>query len=227
MKKKIYLFIATIIAVFLVVIYFYGFDNASRITQKTDIAPRASREPIVIQINVLVEEMSLNDLIHRADWIGVGELHSVDESRWNTSDGKLPEKITNINFDTRYIIYSDQILTPIQNLKGSWNDPIRIRYFGGQVGQDRMMLSSERALEFQKTYLLFLVRDATWSHPNDIDHFIVLGSSQGIYEISGEKAVSTRDEWLLEDLIVYIEKTLSNDVRTETPLPAELPTVTP
>jgi hypothetical protein len=45
----------------------------------------------------------------------------------------------------------------------------------------------------------------------DIDpgHYIFLGSIQGVYKVVNDRAISYRDEWALEELVAYIEKSLS------------------
>jgi hypothetical protein len=74
--------------------------------------------------------------------------------------------------------------------------------------------------------------------------FISINSNTATYEIVDGKAISADDEWLLEELIAYIEKSLSGeapfsdvvtvetpvsftDTPTLTPIPTELLTETP
>ncbi len=157
-----------------------------------------------------VEEMSLDDLIRRADIIVLGDVDIVDASRWNTIDGNLPDNITAKTITSKYIIYTDQVFLPQQIIKGIDNqESIRIRNFGGQVGQDIMTMSPDPTLDPKEIYLLFLVKDSTWSSENDQAHYIILGADQGLYKVSDGKAVSFRDEWVLQDLIGYIQKGLS------------------
>lgn len=73
-----------------------------------------------------------------------------------------------------------------------------------------MTISAEVSLDVDQSYLLFLIEDTlgTTAEINQ-GHYIVLGSIQGVYKLDGDKAVSYRDEWPLEDLIAYIQKALS------------------
>ncbi|HLA07558.1 MAG TPA: hypothetical protein VJ022_08950, partial [Anaerolineales bacterium] len=118
-------------------------------------------------------------------------------------------------------------------LKGEVSVPvIRIRIFGGQVGEDRMIVSDAPSYEIGKTYLLFLFSDT--GPTADIVPGAYYGTSSP-YEIKDGKAVSLGDEWLLEDLIAYIEKSLPGEsaspipteTLTETPIPADTPVVAP
>jgi hypothetical protein len=185
-----------------------------------------SREPIIITGYASYEEVSLDGLILESDAIVIGELDSTAPSRWNTVDGKLPVVIDSKNINSKYTIFTDQMFVSRVFIKGRDDNLIRIRYFGGQVDQDVLTISGEVVLETAQSYLLFLVED-TLGTTAEIDqgHYIVLGSIQGVYKISEDKAISFRDEWLLADLITYIENALTSKTipSTETPLPTPTP----
>jgi hypothetical protein len=72
------------------------------------------------------------------------------------------------------------------------------------------------------------MRDTGSTANIDPGHFFVAGGLQGLYQIADGKAKSFRDEWVLEDLIAYIEQSLSAETPLlPTDLPAETFTVTP
>jgi len=171
-----------------------------------------AREPITIEGFASIAEVSLDGLISEADLIVIGKVDSNIPSRWNTADGKRPKSVTATNISSKYTIFTDQLFLPSRIIKGEDKDKavLRIRHFGGQVEQDVMTISGEAPLEDDQSYLLFLVAD-TLGTTAEIDqgHYIVLGAIQGVYKIDGDKAISFRDEWLLEELVTYIQHLLS------------------
>lgn len=187
-----------------------------------------AREPIFITGYASIEEMSLDNLISEADLIVIGEVKSTDPSHWNTEDGLLPSDITAKNINSKFAIYTDQLFLPNFIIKGETQPSIRIRYFGGQVNQDIMTVSGEVPLETQKGYLLFLVEDVLGTTANiNKGHYIVLGSNQGVYEVNNNKAISFRDEWDLDELITYIQISISSKETSPESLPSEKLTPTP
>jgi hypothetical protein len=170
------------------------------------------RDPITIKGFGSIEEVSLDGLISESDLIVIGKVNLNLPSRWNTADGKLPESVTTRNISSKYTIFTDQLFLPNRIIKGDNQDKslVRIRQFGGQVEQDVMTISSEASLDVDQGYLLFLVVDTSGTTAEiDQGHYIVLGAIQGVYKIDGDKAISYRDEWLLEELIAYIQNSLS------------------
>ena len=120
----------------------------------------------------------------------MGIVSAINESRWNTPDGKLPPHITIENITADYVIYTDVVFTPNMVLKGSPTpDKLRIRTFGGQVGSDRMTVAAEELVPDQQ-YILFLVKDTGLTASVGPEHYIVFGSIQGVYEIKGDRAIS-------------------------------------
>lgn len=184
------------------------------------------REAITITSYASVVEMSLDDLIAKADLIVVGDFVKIRPSRWNTANGRLPDNATiEIVSQEHLRIFTDSDFQVDQYLKGDVQIPVvRIRTFGGQVGDDSMIVSGEPVYEIRKTYLLFLYYNT--GATADIDPGSYYGSST-FYEISDGKAISVKDEWVLEELIAYIEKSLSNEPLIETPISTDLPTEMP
>jgi hypothetical protein len=185
------------------------------------------RDPITITSYASVTEMSLDDLIAKADIIAIGEFSAIQPSRWSTPNGKLPPNTTlDYVSEHRLRIFSDSPFHTSSILKGESQSPvIRVRTFGGSVGQDSMTISGEPVYETDKLYLLFLYYNTGTTA--DIDSGAYYGSYV-FYEIIDGQAVSARDKWLLEDLIAYIEKPLAaaTAVPTESPTLPELLTPT-
>ncbi len=165
------------------------------------------REPIKITAYSSMEELTLDELITKADLIVVGQAKTVYPSRWNTPNGKLPDGVTTKNLSTKNIIFTDLNFLVSQTIKGENGASVLIRTFGGQVDQDIMTISPVESLETGQVYLLFLSRDNTGLTASiDPSHYLVLGSIQGTYKVSDGKAISFRDEWQVEKLIDYIQK---------------------
>lgn len=217
MNKKILMAMIVTIGIF---ILFY-----------TSTTSKNKRESIIINSNVSYVEMSLDTLIKEADLIVIGNVDTIYPSRWNTPNGNLPTGITVETITPDKVIFTDVNFIVGQIVKGnSEQKTVRIRSLGGMVGQDQMIVSGVASLEMGKTYLLFLVKDTGSTAEINPGHYFVSGGLQGLYQISDGKVDSFRDEWQLEDLIAYIQNSVSTstDLPTETPLlPTEAPTSVP
>lgn len=194
------------------VILFYAYflygDNNQYISSLNENKPQ--REPIIIKSNGSYEEMSLDTLVTESDLIVVGTVDKIHPGRWNTLDGKLPEGTTVLTITPDKVIFTDVDLSVNQMIKGQSNQNIvRIRSLGGIVEQDQMIVSGVASLEMGQTYLLFLGKDTGSTAEINPGHFFVKGGLQGLYQISDGRARSIRDEWQLEELISYIETSLS------------------
>lgn len=184
------------------------------------------REPITITVHASYETMSIDDLISKSDLIVIGSLNTIHASRWNTPDGRRPvEKIT-----PDKIIFTDIDFNVTQFIKGKiQQENARIRSVGGTVEGDRV-ITDNVIPEKNKTYLLFLYLDTVGSTAKIVPgHYWIRGTgAQGLYEIIGGKAISASDEWNLDELIAYIQKSISTETLspTLTPTPTELSTET-
>lgn len=168
---------------------------------------RENREPIIITHYPLYEGMSIDDLIAKSDLIVMGWEDTVYPSRWNTSDGNLPNDVTVETISSDMIIFTDISFHISEILKGKIEQSqVRVRTFGGEVKQDRVIVFGQPSLEAGQTYLLFLRPDTGTTSEIEPGHFLVTGAIQGAYQISGDKATSASDEWLLQDLVDYIRK---------------------
>ncbi|MBE0681202.1 MAG: hypothetical protein IH589_04750 [Anaerolineales bacterium] len=181
-------------------------------------------EPITIEYQASYVRMSLDDLITESDLIVIGDLKTVHASRWNTPDGKRPEGISARSILPDHVIFTDLNINVNQIIKGDVRQKnARIRSLGGNVDNDQM-IADKIIPEMGKTYLLFLSLDVRGSTANigPGHYWITGGGFQGMYEIVSDKAISKTDEWALDELIAYIQKTLF----TESPSPALSPVPT-
>lgn len=171
---------------------------------------RSQRDPITITVHASEAELSLDDLIKLADLIVIGEFDKSNPSKWSTADGKLPDNATIDQVSREGLsIFTDWDFNVTDFIKGEALSPIiSIRTFGGQVGEDRMIVSDAPSYELGKTYLLFLFLET--GPTSDVAPGAYYGTSSP-YEIKDGKAILPDDEWLLEDLLAYIEKSLSGE----------------
>ncbi len=215
MNKKILIAVFAIIGLTAILLY-------------TFVPKEDDREPIIITAYSSYESMSLDTLITDADLIVAGTADVTYPSRWNTSDGKLPRGTTVYSIAPDKFIFTDINFNVNQVLKGEKNqNMLRIRSLGGVVEQDQM-IADDVILKFGKNYLLFLLQDVRQSGNTDPIPYWTFGH-QGIYEIADGKAISIDEEWVLEELIAYIEKKLSSETLspTLTITPVDLFTETP
>jgi hypothetical protein len=164
-------------------------------------------EPIVITQNASLRELSLDDLIDESELIIVGETKTVLLSKWKAPNGKAPKNITPHQIlDQRISIFTDSLLSVTQVIKGEYTDPlIRIRSFVGEIEHVSWVNSSEPIYEKGQIYLLFLVKDNGPTQIVDPGDYISVNAIDGVYKIIDGRAISINDEWVLEDLIAYIQ----------------------
>jgi len=164
--------------------------------------------------------MSIDELINLSDLIVIGNFVSVHPSRWNTSNGVLPNNATiETVSQNKWSIFTDFEFKISQYIKGETTAPvIRIRTFQGEVGIDKMTTSNEPNYQLQGVYLLFLFID---DGPTSLASPNAYYGTSSPYQIFDNTAKSKKDEWLLEDLIAYIQKVLSETISTPTELISE------
>ncbi len=163
-----------------------------------------SREPITIVSHGSLELLTLEELIAGSTQIVLGRVITIYPARWNTPDGILPPDVTAETAPLELVIFADTELAIERAFKGGLEDTVRVRTFGGQVGQDRMIVDSQPSLDLGQAYVLFLVQDAGTTGAIGPDHYLVLGAVQGAYKIVGDRASSIADELPLADLLTRI-----------------------
>jgi hypothetical protein len=106
-------------------------------------------------------------------------------------------------------LFTDSLISIDQILKGIYKEPVvRVRSFVGETKQVRWENLSEPIFEKGKIYLLFLNKDIGPTQIIDPGDYISVNAIAGAYEIVDGKAISTDDEWVLEELITYIQNSL-------------------
>jgi hypothetical protein len=203
--------------------------------------------PYTFGSDSLLVRYNIDALIERAEIIVVGEVRTNLPSLWDGPFGNIdPKKASPEEIAHARGLFTDSLVFVSQTLKG---DPkiniVRTRSFIGETENIRWVDESQPSFIVGKTYLLFFAKDIGGTAKINPGDYVTLGGYQGSYEIIDGKAISRNDEWVLEELIAYIQKYLSSevlvptlittpiDLLTETltalPLPTEtpLPTMTP
>jgi hypothetical protein len=186
----------------------------------------STEEQVTIRVDASIERKTLDELIAESTLIVIGELETVYPSRWSTADGKFPtdawiEDVMDAMRD--YTIYTEVDILVTRVLKGELaGKTVRVRTFGGQVGQVRLVIEGypsvvgqvrvrpdiERypSFEFGRTFLLFLHPDAGLGCDVGAEHLTLRGAIQGMFTISDGKAISIRDEFPLDELLARIQE---------------------
>ena len=165
---------------------------------------------ITLGSDALLLKYSTDDLIKRAELIVIGEAVTTLPSRWNGPDGIDLENASPEEVARAHGLFTDSLISINQILKGNIVKPVvRVRSFLGETEKVRWVNEGEPSFVMKRTYLLFLAKDTGATARVDPGDYVSLGAYQGVYEIVDGKAISANDEWVLEDLIAYIQNSLS------------------
>ena len=212
MKKRLF---SAVIAVFGLVILF------SAVSQN-------KKTLVSLGSDALLIKFILDNLMKEADLIVIGEVRTILPSRWNGPNGNDPKNASPDEVSRARGLFTDSLISINQSLKGDIVQPIvRVRSFIGETDKVRWVNESEPSYVIGRTYLLFLAKDTGATAKIDPGDYVPVGAYQGVYEIIDGKAISADDEWVLEELIAYIERSLSGEVPPPMPTPVELLTETP
>ena len=175
--------------------------------------------PVVITGNGLLPELSIDDKISEAEIIAIGQVEDVLPSKWKRQNEKDVKDATPEEIYDAEGLFTDLIISIDQIFKGEYDEAkIRVRSFMGKTEQVEYVNSLEPVYEKGKTYLIFLETDIGPTSMVDPGDYISVNAFTTVYEIVGDKAISgDGDEWVLEDLIAYIEHPFSTNVPTNGP----------
>jgi hypothetical protein len=193
MKKKI---LTSLVILFGLAIMFY------LITVKDK-----NNELVTINANSLLEELTIDNLIDRAELIIIGEVKTTLPSYWMYENEKGAQRATPKELFDAEGLFTDSIFLVNETLKGSLEgSTVRVRTFIGETEQVRWSNSMEPEYQDGYTYLLFLVKDRGPTQIVDPGDYISVNAIDGVYEIISARAVSVDDNWLLNDLVDYIHE---------------------
>ncbi len=182
------------------------------ITLNLFVSKNLKKEPIIITEHGLLEKKTINDFIAEAELILIGTVNTVFSSRWDTVSGDIPPEWTLEDiYEADAGIFTDTSISIDQLLKGNFgNSIVRVRSFHGEVGNVQWLSDVEPAFTEGSSYVLFLVQDDGPTAGVDPGDYISVNAVDAIYIITDGIATSPTDEWVLEDLIAYIQTALQN-----------------
>lgn len=168
------------------------------------------REPTTIQVSGATVARDLVDFIADSDVIAIGIVEDVAPSRWSTENGRLPPGTAAESVPMNATIFTDSTFNVARVLKGEVETSrLRIRTFGGTVGDVTLTVEGDEAPRAGQEYLLFLVDDTGSTATIGPTHYLALGGAYDRFEIHQGKAISGSDEWALEVITACIDETLA------------------
>jgi hypothetical protein len=233
MNKKVIIFLAISLSVVILL--------GSIFTRKEP------REPIIFSgESASLRELSIDDKMREAQIIVIGEVKTRLPSKWKFHNEKDTKNATSQEIFEAEGLFTDSIISVEQILLGDYREPIvRVRSFMGETQQITWQDSSEPSFKMGHDYLLFLTQDTGPTANVDPGDYISVNANTAVYEIVDGRAMSADDEWILEDLIAYIQNSLSTEASSppltptsdepwtetslpfaDTPMPTDLPTET-
>jgi hypothetical protein len=154
--------------------------------------------------------LTIDEKISESEIIVIGEVTTAFPTKWKLDDMKDVKDATPQEIIDAGGLFTDFLISIDRVLKGSVGDPtIRVRSFSGETNKVRWKNSSQPEYVENKLYLLFLRQDSGPTAKVDPGDFISVNSNTAVYEIVDGKAISADDEWVLEELIAYIENSLA------------------
>lgn len=176
-----------------------------------DIKPENnSEEPIGIDICIDFIPYNHEELRNYSDTIVIGTVKEILPPKWNTIDGKQPNKpITKLYYPDD-IIYTDIVISVDEYLKNSSSSKeVIVRITGGTVGDVSMSTDADPSFKIGEKVLLYLSKDESPS-TKDIGpkHFIVKDFYRGKYTLTDDgKAVMPDENTTLDELLSTINQT--------------------
>ncbi len=166
--------------------------------------------PVVFISEDLFSAKNIDDKIKEAELIVIGEVTTSLPSRWNSPYGSDPQNASPQEIANANGLFTDSIISINKTFKGDIVDPVvRVRSFVGETSKVRWVDEYEPSFAKKRTYLLFLARDTGATASVDPGYYVPVNAIMGVYEITDSRAISKEDKWVLEELIAYIERSLS------------------
>lgn len=149
------------------------------------------------------------DLNKYSDTIVIGTVKEMLPPKWNTANGKQPNKsITELGSEN--VIYTDIIIDVDEYLKNPLSSKeLIVRIIGGSIGNVNMTTDAEPKFSNGEKVLLYLKKDAS-PYTKNIrpEHFIVTNFYQAKFTLTESgRAVRPDENITLEELLNTINKT--------------------
>lgn len=154
---------------------------------------------------------SIDEKIREAEIIVIGDVVNNQPSRWNAPNGNDSKNASPEDVSRAHGLFTDSVISIQQTIKGDVHTPVvRVRSFIGEIETVIWVNESQPIFVKGKSYLLFLEKDQGATAKIDQGHYVSVNANMAVYEIVDGRAISTDDEWILEDLIAYIQNALQN-----------------
>lgn len=174
------------------IVYIYGGDKLIKNKGSESITNKS----MTISTSSLLEAYTHEDLSNHSDTIVQGTVKEILPSKWNTIDGKQPNKPLTKLIPGVDVIYNDNIIKVDKYLKNPQSSKeVIVRTFGGTVGNVTIKSEDDPSFEPGEKVLLYLSKD-TSPYTDNIgpDHFMVTGLLQGKYKLTNDGKASRFDE---------------------------------
>lgn len=167
-------------------------------------------KPVIVTESSSLRELSIDDKINEAELIVIGKVNTTLPSKWKKHNKKDTKEATPQEIFEGGGLFTDSIFSVDDILKGVYEEPtMRVRSFIGESEQIQWKNPSEPSFKKGQTYILFLEKDTGPTADVDPGDYISVNSNTATYEIIDGTAVSSDDEWVLDDLITYIKNAVS------------------
>jgi len=170
-----------------------------------------SNEPIEIGICIDFELYTHEELSKFSDTIIIGTVKEILSPKWNTVDGKQPNKARN-KLIRENTIYTDIIINVDEYLKNPLSSKeVTVRTIGGKIGNINLTTDADPGFKVGEKTLLFLSKDNS-SDTKDFgpEHFIVTNFYRGKYTLTDDgKAITPDENTTLEELLSTINQTVN------------------
>lgn len=179
------------------------FESTTKIELSND-----DNETITLMSSRAVIEYTYEDLTKYSDTILIGTVKEILPSKWNTIDGKRPDKPRS-EFGSDDLIYTDVVIEVTRYIKNpSSSNEVIVRVMGGMVGKDAMGVEDQPDFKPDEKVLLYLNEDTYPALQNlGPDHFVVTGSFQGKFSLTDDGNAIGWDKTIIsqEELLSTIE----------------------
>jgi len=166
------------------------------ITLLSDVfSPDATRdEPLIFGTSSLVEQLEDAELGERADIALIGSVKEILPSKWNTVDGRKPNKAVS-EFGPGDVIYTDVVISVDRYVKNPLpTRDVTVRVLGGTVGEDSMKAEDEPSFTPGERVMLFLGKDdAPATKDIGMEHLVVTGLFQGKFTLTDDGKAARGD----------------------------------
>jgi hypothetical protein len=164
-------------------------------------------ESVHLTSSSMLETLTHEDLGNYSDTIVIGTVKEILPSKWNTIDGKQPNKaLTELNPND--LIYTDTTVSVDKYLKNPLlSNEVIVREIGGTVGNVNMKSDDEPSFKPGEKVLIYLSKDTNPDIKNiGSEHFIVTGFFQGKFTLTDNgKATTPYENTTLDELLSTIK----------------------